>query len=138
MLRIIAGLLKGGIVGAGIGYGAFRLGLGSGGSGYLVYALVGFVVGIVCGRPLWRAETIWTPVVKGVVGAGLSCLVYFGGQKLLGRVVVPLPASLGVDALPFVKIPFVFGAVVGIVYGVLVELDDGGDSNAPAAKSSAA
>ncbi|MDX2024185.1 MAG: hypothetical protein SF187_28345 [Deltaproteobacteria bacterium] len=135
MFRIITGLLKGGIVGAGVGYGAFRLGLGQGAMGYLVYAVIGFLAGVVCGKPLWRQETLWTPVVKGLVGAALSSLLYFGGQKLLGRVTAPLPASLGVQGLPLVQIPFVFGALVGIIYGVLVELDDGGSTAAaPATK----
>jgi len=138
MFRIITGLLKGGIVGAGIGYGAFTLGLGRGGSGYIVYALVGFVAGIVCGKPIWRQETIWTPVVKGIAGAGVSCLLYFGAQKLLGTFVAPLPASLGLNDVPVVQVPFVFGAFVGIVYGVLVELDDGGGSSGPSAQKSAA
>ena len=137
MFRIITGLLKGGIVGAGIGYGAFVLGLGAGASGYLVYALVGFVAGIVCGKPLWRQETLWTPVVKGLVGAALSCLLFFGAQKLFGSFTAPLPASLGVQGVPLVHVPFVFGAFVGIVYGVLVELDDGGGGNLVAAEKSA-
>lgn len=138
MFRIITGLLKGGIVGAGIGYGAFTLGLGRGGSAYLVYGLIGFVSGIVGGKPLWRQETIWTPVVKGIAGAGVSCLLYFGAQKLLGTFVAPLPASLGVQDIPMVQVPFVFGAFVGIVYGVLVELDDGGVASESSPKKSAA
>lgn len=136
MFRIITGFLKGGIVGAGVGYGAFRLGLGQGASGYLVHAIIGFLAGVVCGKPLWRQETLWTPVVKGLVGAALSGLLYFGAQKLLGSFTMPLPASLGVQGLPLVHVPFVFGAVIGIVYGVLVELDDGGGGAAVVAPAS--
>ncbi|MCG5052571.1 MAG: hypothetical protein KA712_06395 [Myxococcales bacterium] len=133
MFRVITGLLKGGIVGGGLGYGAYTLGLGAGSTGYLVYALVGFFTGVICGKPLWRQETLWTPVVKGLVGAGLSCLVYFGARKFLGGFSLPLPEALSVSAgTPLVDVPFLFGAVVGIVYGVLVEVDDGGGTAATA------
>lgn len=126
MVRAILGLVKGAVVGAGLGYGALQLGLGAGVSGYLVSALVGFVTGIVCGRPLWRQETLWTPVVKGLVGAAVCSLILFGARKFLGGLTIPLPASLNVPERPWAQVPLLYGAVLGIVYGILVEIDDGG------------
>lgn len=131
MLRVILGLVKGGIVGAGLGYGAFVIGLGAGASGYLVSALVGFFTGVVCGRPLWRQETLWTPVVKGLVGAGVCSLLLLGLRKLLGGFTVPLPAALEVPEGPVSQIPLLFGTLLGIVYGILVEVDDGGGAASP-------
>ena len=134
MVRAILGLLKGGIVGAGIGYGANYLGFGDGATGYLVSALVGFVTGVVCGRALWKHETLWTPVVKGIVGAAVCSLILFAGRKFLGGLTIPLPSALNIPARPWGQVPLVFGTLLGVAYGMLVELDDGGSSGASKAE----
>jgi len=46
---------KGGIVGAAVGIAASRVGLGAGATAWLVYGVVGFLVGLVCGKPPWAA-----------------------------------------------------------------------------------
>ena len=61
MLRIIVGLVKGAIVGGGIGYALLRLGFQSSVMAYLGCALVGALVGVVAGRAPWKADTIRTP-----------------------------------------------------------------------------
>ena len=68
MGRALLGLLKGLIVGGGIGYGLIRLGHDQGVLSYLACGLVGLLVGLICGRAPWRAETIWTPVIKMFFG----------------------------------------------------------------------
>lgn len=124
MLRVILGLLKGGVVGGALGYGAHAIGVSTGVLGYLVYAVIGFVVGVVCGKPLWRHETLWTPVVKGVIGALVCAGLYWGASKLLGG--VPAPAFLGLEeGTVLAGAPFVLGPAIGILYGILVEVDDG-------------
>lgn len=134
MVRLLLGILKGGVIGAGIGYLALQLGVGvaSGALAVLMYGAIGAVVGLLCGRPLWRQETIWTSILKGLFGFALGVGAAFAGRKWLGGVHIPLafiPASLD-HALP--EVPPLFGAAIGIVYGVLVELDDAGGTPAAA------
>ena len=59
------GILKGGLIGGALGYGAYRLGLSGSAWKYLLYGVVGLVVGLIAGRPIWRnlidkETTVWT------------------------------------------------------------------------------
>jgi hypothetical protein len=126
MLRALIGLIKGLIVGGAVGYGLIELGAVAGIAAYAGCIVVGALVGVVCGRAPWRSETIWTPVVKAIVG-GLIGL----GLCALARH-VPLPetrlfAFHGVD-LRAGDAP-VLAVVVGALYGMFVEIDDGGRSD---------
>ena len=132
MLRIIVGLIKGAIVGGGIAYGLLRLGLGSAGLSlwaYLGCAVVGALVGVVAGRAPWKAETIWTPVLKMVVGAGIGA-----GLAALGLHFLP-ERSFTVSSLGEISLASapVLSVAVGLLYGMFVELDDGGDKGESAA-----
>ena len=125
MQRVILGLVKGLIVGGGIAYGLLRLGWTAPVWSYLACALVGAVVGVVCGRAPWKSETIWTPVVKlivgGLIGAGLCAL----GRHVIPAFHVVNIANVGditTDGGPFLA------ACVGLIYGIFVEVDDGGKS----------
>ena len=136
MVRLLLGLLKGGIVGAAVGFVATRMGLGAGATSWLVYGIVGFLVGVVCGKPPWRQETLWTSIIKGVFGLLVCMGLFWVAQKLLGGMKVPvsLTEALGVaDGQALVSVPMVLGPIIGIAFGIIVELDDGGKS-APAAK----
>jgi hypothetical protein len=142
MLRVLLGILKGAIIGEAIGYGAGRMGLGHGASGYVVYAATGFVVGLVCGKAIWRQETLWTPALKGLFGAGVLAGLYWGASRLLGTMLPPvsLPATFAPPATALVDLPQLLAPALAVVYGVFVEVDDGGDSKAakslpPAAKA---
>ena len=123
MVRIIVGLIKGAVVGGGIAYGLLRLGFLSPFWVYLACALVGAVVGVVAGRAPWKAETIWTPVLKMVVGAGIGA-----GLAALGLKFIPEQTFniTGVGELSLASAP-VLSLAVGVIYGMFVELDDGGD-----------
>jgi hypothetical protein len=135
MGRVVIGLVKGLLVGALIGFGALKLGVGSGSFAYVVQGVIGFAVGLVCGKPLWRQETLWTPVVKGVFGLLVAIGLTWVARKVL-MFSVPLPAALGVpDGRPLADVPLVLGALIGAAYGIFVEVDDGGKSaSADAAK----
>jgi len=136
MVRVLLGLIKGGIVGGAVGLAASRLALGRGATAWLVYGAVGFLVGIVCGKPPWRQETLWTSLVKGVFGLVICMGLYWFAQKVLGGTKAPaqLLAPLGVaQGQGLVSVPVLLAPLIGIVFGVFVELDDGGKS-APAAK----
>lgn len=129
MIRVLLGLIKGGIVGIAVGYGAQRVGLGAGGSAWLVYGAVGFLAGLICGKPPWRQETMWTSIIKGVVGLALCMGLYWVAQKALGGVNVPgaVAGALGIaDGQKVIAVPAVLAPIIAVVYGVFVEVDDGG------------
>jgi len=136
LLRALLGLIKGGIVGGAIGFGAWKVGLAGGSPLYLVYGLVGLLTGIVCGKPLWRHETLVTPLLKGVVGLLFAMGVYWLIGKTLPGMKLPLGTALGLPDQPLASLPVVLGPLVGILYGVFVEVDDGeGKPAAAPAKS---
>jgi hypothetical protein len=126
MLRVIIGLIKGAIVGGAVGFGLLKLGWTGGLFAYLACAVVGAVVGVVAGKPPWKAETIWTPVVKMIVGAGIGVGLCAAGLKLLPDPTFHV-AQLG--ELHFRSGP-VLAPLVGMLYGLFVEVDDGGKAAA--------
>jgi hypothetical protein len=131
MVRVLLGLVKGGMVGAVVGFAASRVGLGAGATAWLVYGVVGFLVGLVCGKPPWRQETVWTSIVKGVIGLAVCMGLFWVSRKVFGGMQAPaqLLAPLGVgDGRALVSVPALLGPLIGIVYGVFVEVDDGGKS----------
>jgi hypothetical protein len=133
MVRVLLGLVKGGIVGAAVGLAASRIGFGVGATAWLVYGAVGFLVGLVCGKPPWRQETVWTSVVKGVLGLAVCMGLYWVAQKALGGMSAPaqILAPLGIKGgQAVVTVPVLLGPMIGILYGVFVEVDDGGKSSA--------
>jgi hypothetical protein len=132
MLRVLLGILKGAVIGGAIGYGASRVGLGHGATGYLIYAGTGFLVGLVCGKAIWRQETLWTPALKGLFGAGILSGLYWGATKVLGHMMPPLalPSSFAPPATALIDLPQLLAPALAVVYGVFVEVDDGGDAKA--------
>jgi hypothetical protein len=137
MVRLILGLVKGVVLGAGLGYGATRVGLVEGSLVFAVAAGVGLVVGFLCGKPPWKQETIFTPIIKGVIGAGLCIGLFWGVRKLMGGLTVPeaiLPALSLKSGATMIQAPALLAGVVGAIYGAFVELDDGGKSGKKPAK----
>ena len=137
MLRLLLGIVKGGVVGAGIGYLASRAGISGGAVAIAVYGSIGAAVGLICGRPLWRQETIWTPILKALFGFGLGIGAGFAGRKFLGGVHLPLALIPGAAERALPEVPGLFGPMIGILYGVFVEVDDavGSDASPPATKA---
>jgi hypothetical protein len=129
-VRVILGLLKGGIIGGGLGYGFQYLKLPGGLMNYLLYGIIGALVGFIAGRPFWRHDTIWTPVIKAIVGFGICVGLYALVFKALGDPKLSFVGS-GVTAT---SLPYAFGALVGVVYGVFVEVDDGGKAEQESGK----
>jgi hypothetical protein len=128
MLRVILGLLKGAILGAAVGYGATQVGVSTGALAFATYGAVGLLVGLLCGKAFWRHETLWTPALKGLFGALICAGLYWGASKLLGGMKVPFALPLGDPALserPLVQLPLVLAPLLGIIYGIFVEVDDG-------------
>jgi len=137
-MRVIIGLVKGLIVGAGVGYGLLRLGWTSGALAYVACAVVGALVGVVAGRAPWKAETIWTPVLKMIVGAGIGVgLCALGTHFGPDSEVYVKPLQTGLEHVPFRSGP-ILAPIIGVLYGIFVEWDDGGGKkDAPPAKKGA-
>jgi hypothetical protein len=131
MGRVILGLLKGGVVGAAIGAGAFKLGITGGVLAAVTYAVIGGVVGMLCGRPPWRQDTIWTTTLKGIFGAVIGGVLFWGAGKLFGGMHLGFVTKLGVPGdRPLVDIPVLLGPAIGALWGIFIEVDDGGSSKA--------
>ena len=125
MVRVFLGIIKGALIGAGVGYAAMKLGIGGGALGYLVYGAVGFLVGLVGGKAVWRQETLWTPALKGLFGAVVCAGLYWGATKLLGDARLAFTAQLGAPDRPLIDVPLLIAPALAILYGVFVEVDDG-------------
>jgi hypothetical protein len=137
VVKLLVGLLKGAVIGGAVGFGAVQLEGATGfSSNWLMVGLVGALVGLFAGKPLWtllrdKNATIWVAVLKGLFGFGVGCGLY----ALLAKVWNPTFQIAGYRAqwAPFV------GGVVGALYGAFVELDDSiGDDAAKQGKQPAA
>jgi hypothetical protein len=120
MLRVLIGLIKGAIVGGALGYGAWYLGWTGGVVAYLACALAGALVGVIAGRAPWRAETIWTPVIKMVVGAIIGAGLCFVGFRFL-----PDPQFKVAGVELGLHSAIVLAPAIALLYGIFVEVDDG-------------
>ncbi len=138
MLRLLFGLVKGAVLGGALGYGAYAANLG-GGFHWITYGLVGALVGLVVGRPLWshlrdRSGTIWTPILKALFGFGVGIGIYALVAKVWGGFELSL---LEGETRLLQDWQFVLGAGIGGIYGAFIELDDAAPAKkeAEAAKS---
>jgi len=126
MVRVLLGIIKGGVVGAAVGFAATQVNFGAGAAAWLVYGLIGFLVGIVCGKAIWRHDTLVTPLLKGIFGFLLGMGLYWLAGKALGNVSAPFAiAPYFTTADKIARIPLLLGPVIGILYGIFVEVDDG-------------
>ena len=124
MLRLLLGLLKGGVIGGGVGYGAYALGLG-GGFHWITYGVVGALVGLLVGRPIWshlldKGSTSWTAIIKGMFGFGVGVGLYALAAKVWGG----FELSLMDETRLTHDWQFVMGGAIGALYGAFVEVDD--------------
>jgi hypothetical protein len=111
-LVIVFGLVKGGAIGAGAAALAAKGLLPA----WLAASLMGLLVGIVAGRPFWRGSAWIATILKAIVGF----FVGWGGFK--GAVWLT-------RYLPFLASPWVVFPAVGVLWALLLEIDDavGGD-----------
>lgn len=138
MVKLLVGLLKGAVIGGAVGYGAFALQDATGfGSAWLTYGLIGALVGLFVGKPLWallkdKNTTNIIAIIKAVFGFGVGCGLY----ALLRYAWNPDPKLLEVGGYPLLAWFPTVGAAIGGVYGAFVELDDSiGDDAAPKKKT---
>lgn len=135
MGRLLLGLLKGGVVGAALGAGALKLGIAGGVLGTITYAVIGGLVGILCGKPPWRQDTVWTTTLKGIFGAVVGGALYWGLGKILPGAHLAFTAKLGAPDRALIDVPLLIGPLIGALWGSFVELDDGGSSSAAKTKT---
>ena len=124
MIKLLVGMLKGAVLGGALGYGAFALAQATDfGNPWLTYGLIGALVGLVVGRPLWsilrdKDTTIWIAVLKSVFGFGVGCGIY----AIIAKAISPAPLLVG--GFDVFSWPPILGGAIGAVYGGFVELDD--------------
>jgi hypothetical protein len=142
VVKLLLGMLKGLVIGAAIGYGAFALHL-DGVFHWITYGVVGAVVGLLVGRPLWslifdRSATSLAGILKAVFGFGIGVGIYALVAKVWGSggITFALPIAEG-ERLIHDWQP-VLGGAIGALYGGFVEVDDAvDDSKAKEAAKSA-
>lgn len=129
MIRLFIGLLKGAVIGGGIGYGAYALLQKTGFSNaWLTYGLVGCLVGLFVGKPLWSLlrdpnTTNIVAIVKAAFGFGVGCGLYALFRYAWHPAADLVPLSFAPDGFG-VYWPPVLGGAIGAVYGGFVEFDD--------------
>ncbi len=129
MVKLLVGFLKGAVIGGAVGYGAFAI-QDSFSNAWLTYGLVGLLVGLFVGRPLWslirdQGSTTVTAILKGAFGFGVGCGLY----ALIAKAWGPTLAISSVDNV--FAWPPALGGLIGAVYGAFVEVDDAiGDDSA--------
>ena len=128
MVKLLVGLLKGAAIGGAVGYGAVALADATGfGNAWLTYGLIGALVGLFVGKPLWsllkdKNTTNIIAIIKAAFGFGVGCGLYALFAKAWGPADVTL-TELGGHTVTLYWPPLV-GAAVGGLYGAFVELDD--------------
>jgi len=137
VIRLLVGLLKGAVIGGGVGYGAHALAQSTGFSNaWLTYGLIGALVGLFVGRPLWallrdKNTTNIVAIIKAVFGFGVGCGLY----ALFAKVWAPDPKAFMFGDYSIYWSP-ILGGAIGAVYGGFVELDDSiGDDGSKAKKT---
>ena len=132
VLRLLLGFLKGLVIGGAVGYGAYYLGLG-GVFHWITYGVIGALVGLLAGRPVWshlfdKSSTMWTALLKGIVGYGVGVGLFALVAKVWGGFDLTLPEPLALAGPEETRIlhdwQFVLGAAIGALYGAFVEVDD--------------
>jgi hypothetical protein len=136
VFKLVVGILKGAIIGGAVGYGAYALASATGfGSPWLTYGVIGAIVGLIAGRPIWslirdKNATSWVSILKAAFGFGVGCGLYAVVAKAWN------PSALFVSGYDIFTWPVTLGGAIGAVYGGFVELDDaiGDDKKAAPAK----
>lgn len=102
----------------------------------LAYGVVGAAVGLICGKPVWRQDTLWTPLLKAIFGFGFGIGVTFLCRKFLSGIHVPIAAIPGASGHALPEVPMLLAPLIGVLYGAFVELDDagGGETKKPSGR----
>lgn len=121
--RLLLGLLKGSLIGAGIGsllvFG-FGVPLLNGGFAYLAVVLTGVFVALLTGKPVWTRGAWVEVLLKGIAAALLAAGLLFGVQRYLDTALTLGPNLTGsLSQLPIVILP-----LVATVLSIFFEVDN--------------
>ena len=134
--RLVLGLVLGVLVGGLAGYGLFQVlpTAMAGGLGYVFAAVVGVLVGLVAGKPIWAKGAQIEAGLKALIGALLGCAILFG-LRFLGFTV---PAVAGIGEAVVGRHPVGSLLAISVLLAVFYEIDNSGgdeeDKNAPTRK----
>jgi hypothetical protein len=131
-MKLLLGLVKGAAVGVAIGFGAYYLGM-RGGFNWITYGLVGAIVGLVVGRPIWthlkgKDTTFVTSILKSVFGY----LVGIGIYAIIAKAWGGMNITISGEEHNLYNWQPIMGGVIGALYGGFIEMDDSGDKKAKA------
>lgn len=118
MNTIVSGLIKGAIVGLGVGivFAVFDTGHHMVGTKFILFAMTGLLCGILCGTPIWRKEALTSNMIKAATGVVIGLLA----MALLYYV---LDVEWGTRRLS--SYYWFVASVFGAMFGAFVEFDDG-------------
>ena len=94
LFRLVLGLLKGIVIGGLVGFGLAKLGMAAPSAlfAYLAASLVGALVGLIAGKPIWAADGRIEAGLKAVFGALLATGLMALARNFLG---FAMPIDLG-------------------------------------------
>ncbi len=130
--RLLLGLAKGLVIGGVIGaLMHFALGvtlIPAGALSYLFFGGIAALAGVAAGQPPWR-EGAWVgSILKAIFGFAIGAGLYWVGQRFLN---FPIGGLAGLPAeATFAQAPLTFAPTLAAIFGMLIELDDGGDQAA--------
>lgn len=139
MIKLLIGILKGAVIGGGLGYGAHALGESTGfDNPWIIYGLIGAIVGLFVGRPIWslirdKESTSVIAILKSVFGFGIGCGLY----AIVAKAWSPDPEMLQIAGHNVLYWPPTLGGAIGAIYGGFVELDDAMDDKSAGKKAEA-
>jgi len=134
--RLVLGLVIGVLVGGLAGYGLFQVlpTAMAGGLGYVFAAVIGVLVGLVAGKPIWAKGAQVEAGLKAGIGALLGCAILFG-LRFLG---FSVPAVAGMGEAIIGRHPVGSLLAISTLLAVFYEIDNSGgdeeDKNAPTRK----
>ena len=130
--RAFLGLFEGLVIGIGLGALSARLGFGAPGSviAALLAGAVGFLAGLVAGRPVWARAAKTEALLKAGAGALVGAALSFA----LGRwLTLPVDlAAYGFGSGATGRLSVVFLPAIACALALFFELDNTADSAAPA------
>lgn len=132
--RLLLGLLKGLVIAGALGalfFYAFGMHAVSGVGAFLLAGLATLVAGIFAGQPPWKKGAWIGSILKGVFGFALGAGLYWLVQKFAPG--VDLQGVLrSSEPTTIATAPLTFMPIVGAIYSMLVEVDDGAEEGSTA------